>query len=124
ARQMIGHKNQPIYKRVGFALAGIGYAVRSEQSAKIQVGAFVVVVVALLILRPGPFWWALIMLASAGVFAAEMFNTAIEHLADHLHPEIHPHIRAVKDCAAAGVLIASLGATAVAVALVVHLIKN
>jgi diacylglycerol kinase (ATP) len=119
---MIGHKNQPFYKRVGFALAGIGYAVRSEQSAKIQVGAFVVVVVALLILRPGPFWWALIMLASAGVFAAEMFNTAIEHLADHLHPEIHPHIRAVKDCAAAGVLIASLGAIAVAVALVVHLI--
>ena len=82
------------------------------------------VVVALLFLRPGPFWWALIMLASAGVFAAEMFNTAIEHLADHLHPGIHPHIRAVKDCAAAGVLIASLGAIAVAVALVVHLIKN
>jgi undecaprenol kinase len=118
---MIGHKNQPFYKRVGFALAGIAHAVRSEQSTKIQVGAFVVVVVALLILRPGPFWWALVLLASAGVFAAEMFNTAIEHLADHLHPEIHPHIRAVKDCAAAGVLIASLGAVAVAVALVVHL---
>ena len=51
-----------------------------------------------------------------------MFNTAIEHLADHLHPDIHPSIRAVKDCAAAGVLLASLGAMAVAVALVVHLI--
>lgn len=121
---MIGHKNQPFYKRVGFALTGIGYAVRSEQSARIQVGAFVIVVVALLILRPGPFWWALMMLASAGVFAAEMFNTAIEHLADHLHPEIHPHIRAVKDCAAAGVLIASLGAAAAAVALVVHLVER
>jgi undecaprenol kinase len=121
---MTDHKNQPFYKRVGFALAGIGYAVRSEQSARIQVGAFVILVVALLILRPGPFWWALMMLASAGVLAAEMFNTAIEHLADHLHPELHPHIRAVKDCAAAGVLIASLGATAAAVALVVHLVKN
>jgi undecaprenol kinase len=119
---MTGHKNQPFYKRMGFALAGIAYAVRSEQSAKIQVGAFAVVVVAMLVLRPGPLWWALVMLASAGVFAAEMFNTAIEHLADHLHPEVHPHIRAVKDCAAAGVLIASLGAVAVAVALVVHLL--
>jgi undecaprenol kinase len=119
---MMGHKNQPFYKRVGFALAGIGYAMRSEQSARIQLGAFVMVVVALLILRPGPFWWALVMLASAGVFAAEMFNTAIEHLADHLHPQVHPHIRAVKDCAAAGVLIASLGAVAVFVALVVHLL--
>jgi undecaprenol kinase len=121
---MIGHKNQPFYKRVGFALAGIGYAVRSEQSARIQVGVFAVVVVALLVMQPGPFWWALVMLASASVLAAEMFNTAIEHLADHLHPEIHPHIRAVKDCAAAGVLLASLGAVAVAVALVVHLVER
>jgi len=121
---MIGHKNQPFYKRVGFALAGIGYAVRSEQSARIQVGVFAVVVVALVVMHPGPFWWALVMLASASVLAAEMFNTAIEHLADHLHPEIHPHIRAVKDCAAAGVLLASLGAVAVAVALVVHLIER
>jgi undecaprenol kinase len=119
---MIGHKNRPFYRRVGFALAGIGYAVRSEQSARIQVGVFVVVVVALLVMQPGPFWWALVMLASAGVLAAEMFNTAIEHLADHLHPEIHPSVRAVKDCAAAGVLLASLGAMAVAIALVVHLI--
>jgi undecaprenol kinase len=80
------------------------------------------VVIALLILRPGPFWWALVMLASAGVLAAEMFNTAVEHLVDHLHPEIHPRIGVVKDCAAAGVLIASLGAVAVMVALVAHLL--
>ena len=79
-------------------------------------------VIALLILRPGPFWWALVMLASAGVLAAEMFNTAVEHLVDHLHPEIHPRIGVVKDCAAAGVLIASLGAVAVMVALVIHLL--
>ena len=79
-------------------------------------------VIALLILRPGPFWWALVMLASAGVLAAEMFNTALEHLVDHLHPEIHPRIGVVKDCAAAGVLIASLGAVAVMVALVLHLL--
>jgi undecaprenol kinase len=51
-----------------------------------------------------------------------MFNTAVELLVDHLHPEIHPRIGAVKDCAAAGVLIASLGAVAVMVALVVHLL--
>ena len=81
-------------------------------------------VIALLILRPGPYWWALVMLASAGVLAAEMFNTALEHLVDHLHPEIHPRIGVVKDCAAAGVLIASLGAVAVMVALVVHLLLN
>jgi diacylglycerol kinase (ATP) len=55
------------------------------------------------------------------VLAAELLNTAVEHLADHLHPELHPHIKAVKDCAAAAVLIASLGALAVAIALLCEL---
>jgi undecaprenol kinase len=55
------------------------------------------------------------------VLGAELFNTAIEHLADHLHPDLHPEIRIVKDCAAAAVLCAALGAVGVAVALVVEL---
>ena len=78
----------------------------------------------MLILQPGPLWWALVMLASAGVLAAELFNTAIEHLADHLHPEVHPRIRVVKDCAAAAVLVAAVGAVTVGIALVVHLIEK
>jgi undecaprenol kinase len=119
---MTRHKNQSFLRRLRFALAGLGHAVRAERSLKIQVGAFVAAVVAMLILQPGPFWWALVMLASAGVLAAELFNTAIEHLADHLHPEVHPHIRIVKDCAAAAVLVAVLGALAVGFALLVHLL--
>jgi undecaprenol kinase len=85
------------------------------------------VVVAMLVLRPAPVWWALVLLASSGVMAAELLNTAVEHLADHLHPEVHPSIRIVKDCAAAAVLIAVVGAIAVGVALLVHvahLFKN
>ena len=42
--------------------------------------------------------------------AAELLNTALEHLADRLHPEQHPTIQAAKDCAAAAVLVASLAA--------------
>ena len=63
----------------------------------------------------------MVILASAAVISAELFNTAIEHLADHLHPEIHPSIRIVKDCAAAAVLVSSVAALGVAVALVIHL---
>lgn len=97
---------------------------RAENSVKIQLGVFILVLLALLVLRPSPVWWALVMLASSGVMAAELLNTAVEHLADHLHPEVHPSIRIVKDCAAAAVLIAVLGAVAVGVALVAHLLKN
>lgn len=89
-----------------------------------QGAVFALVVLALLVLRPGALWWAAVMLASAGVLAAELFNTALEALADHLHPEQHPRIRTVKDCAAAGVLIAALGAVAVAISLVVHLLRR
>jgi undecaprenol kinase len=94
--------------------------VRAEHSIRIQIGVFLAVLVVMLILRPGPAWWALVMLASSGVLGAELLNTAVEHLADHLHPEIHPSIRIVKDCAAAAVLVAVLGAIAVGAALAVH----
>lgn len=106
--------------RLRFAVAGLGHAIRSENSVRIQIGVFAVVIAVMLILRPEPVWWALVLLASSGVLAAELLNTAIEHLADHLHPEVHPSIRAVKDCAAAAVLVAVLGAVAVGVALVAH----
>ncbi len=109
---------------MGFALAGLGHALRAERSLRTQGAVFALVVLALLALRPGALWWAAVMLASAGVLAAELFNTALEALADHLHPEQHPRIRIVKDCAAAGVLIAALGAVAVAIALAVHLLRR
>jgi undecaprenol kinase len=103
-------------------LAGLGHALRAENSIKIQAGIFVAVLVAMLLLRPEPVWWGLVLLASSGVVTAELLNTAVEHLADHLHPEVHPSIRVVKDCAAAAVLVAVLGAVAVGVALAAHLL--
>jgi diacylglycerol kinase (ATP) len=117
-------KNQSLLRRFGFAVAGVLHAVRTERSLRLQVIVFVLVLAALAVLRPGPLWWAAVMLASAGVLAAELLNTAIETLADHVSPEIHPRIRVVKDCAAAGVLVAVLGAVAVAIALAVHLLRR
>jgi diacylglycerol kinase (ATP) len=113
-------KNQSFLVRLRFALAGLKHAVRAEHSIRTQLGFLVVVLVVMLILRPGPAWWALVLLASSGVLAAELLNTAVEHLADHLHPEVHPSIRIVKDCAAAAVLVAVFGAVCVGVALAVH----
>jgi diacylglycerol kinase (ATP) len=118
---MSEHKNQPFMRRVRFALAGLASGWRTEHSLRYQLGALICVVVALIVLRLEPIWWALVALTSCSVIAAEMFNTALEHLADHLHPDIHPKIRIVKDCAAAAVLVASCGALTVAVAVVVHL---
>jgi undecaprenol kinase len=121
---MGNHKNQPFARRLRFAIAGLASGLRSEHSLRFQLAALVLVILALSVFRPDPIWWALVALASAAVISAELFNTALEHLADHLHPQIHPEIRIVKDCAAAGVLISVCGAVVVAVALVIHLLNR
>jgi len=116
-------KNQSFPVRLGFALRGFAHALRSERSVQVQVLAAVLVLLALLKLRPSWGWWALCGLATAGVIAAELLNTAIEELADHLHPELHARIQLVKDCAAAAVLVAVLGALGVALALAVEILR-
>src|SRR5262245_66659038 len=117
-------KNLAFARRLRFALAGLGHALSSERSIKTQAVVFVLVVAALLVVRPAPVWWALVILASCAVLAAELFNTAIENLADHLHPELHPAIRIVKDCAAAAVLLTVAGAIGVAIALAMELLRR
>lgn len=114
-------KNQSFVVRFRFARAGLVHAVATERSVKIQVAAFGAVLIALAILRPEPVWWALMLLASGAVIAAELFNTAIELLADHLHPETHANIRIVKDCAAGAVLAIAIAAVGIAVSLAIHL---
>lgn len=109
---------------MGFALAGLMHGLRTEKSVRFEAVVLVLVLVALVILRPEPVWWAATALASAGVLAAELLNTAIETLADHLCPEIHPRIRIVKDCAAAAVFVSVVGALVVAAALAVHLLRR
>ena len=57
--------------------------------------------------------WCLVAFAVGSVLSAEAFNTAIEALADAVHPEQNPLVGHAKDLAAAGVLLASFGAAAV-----------
>jgi len=116
------YKNRSFRARLGFALQGLVHGVRAERSLQVQLLALAVALAGLGILRPSALWWALVLLSSAVVIAAELFNTALEGLADALHPHDHPAVRIAKDCAAAGVLIAALGALSVALALALHLL--
>jgi diacylglycerol kinase (ATP) len=121
---MSTYKSQPFPLRLKYALVGVGHALRHELSFRIQCGTLAAALAALLLLRPGALWWALVGLSGSAVLAAELLNTAIEQLADALHPEDSPAIRVVKDCAAGAVLVAALGALAVAVALALHLLAR
>jgi len=121
---MVPHKNQGFFTRLRHALAGLLICLRTERSLQTQVLVLAAVLLGLLVLRPSPLWWALTSIGSAAVLAAELFNSALERLADHLHPDLHPQIRIVKDCAAAAVLLVALGAIGMAAALAVATLRQ
>jgi diacylglycerol kinase (ATP) len=111
-------KNLSLQRRLGFAVNGLITTLRSENSFRVHVVSAAGVLGILIWRRPAPLWWAAIIVTMTIVLAAELINTAVEHLADHLHPDRHPRIKVVKDCAAAAVLVASIGALGVAAAFV------
>lgn len=114
-------KNQSFAARLRCALAGLAHATSTERSLRAQLFAFAFALAALAWLRPAPVWWALVLAVSGAVLAAELLNTAIESLADLLQPGHSAQVRALKDCAAAAVLMMSLAAVCVAAALAYEL---
>ena len=52
--------------------------------------------------------WISIILVTGFVWAAELFNTAVEKLCDLVSKEFHPGIRFIKDVSAAAVLVAAV----------------
>lgn len=98
-----------------FRNAALGFraAVRSERNLRVHLALGGVALLLGALLGLTPWEWALILGATAGVLAAELLNTAIEQLLDHLAPHPHPEVGLSKDISAAGVLVASLGALGV-----------
>jgi len=111
-------KNHPFHKRVGFALSGIVHAWRFERSFRTHVAFAVLATAALVVIRPAPIWWGIFVLTIGAVLAAELINAALEALVDHLHPELHPQIKIVKDMAAGGVLVLAVCSLLIAVLMV------
>ena len=115
-------KNRPLHIRVGFAWAGIRECWRTESSFRAHTAIGGSVLLAMIALRPPAIWWALVGLVIMLILTLELVNSAFERLIDHLHPEIHPEIRCVKDMAAGGVLLLSVGSIIVAGALAATLL--
>lgn len=117
-------KNKTFIQRLGFAVEGIGQAWRGESSFRIQGILGVIAVVALVVLRPGWLWCAIICILIGLVLAAEMMNSALEALVDRLHPEIHPEVKKVKDMASGAVLVLGLVSIVVGALMLADLIRS
>ena len=98
-----------------YAFAGVLALFQSENNARVHFLAAVAAVVLGILLKLTAVEWALVALCIGGVWGAEAFNTALEKLCDLVSPNIHPQIKAIKDLAAAGVLLVVLGAVVVGI---------
>jgi Diacylglycerol kinase len=101
------------WRSAGFAWAGIAHSYRTQPNFRIETWAAVLALALTAWLR-APL--APIALACALVLALELVNTAVEAVVDLVSPEPHPLAGVAKDAAAAAVLLASLGAVVVGLA--------
>ena len=96
-----------------YAMRGVVVMLREQHNARIHLLATVVVILAGWGCAISRNEWMAVFLAVGGVWMAEALNTALEYIADALHPEQHPLIRNAKDVAAAAVLVFALCAAVV-----------
>ena len=94
----------------GHAWDGIRNLLGSQIHARFHLVATVAVVAAAFFFRVSSVEWCVLIVAMTLVWVAEAFNTALEHLADAVSPEIHPLVKKAKDVAAGAVLLAAIGA--------------
>jgi diacylglycerol kinase len=99
----------------GYAFHGLWYALRTQRNARVHLAAAILVIVAGLLLHISAVGFALLSLAIAGVFIAEMFNTVCEICVDLAQPEYHPLARIAKDVAAGAVLLSAMLAVVVGI---------
>lgn len=104
-------KKSFILKRIesiGFALRGAYLLIKTEASIKVQFIIAIMMVILGFYFELSATEWALQVLAMGLVLSIEGINTAIEKMADFIHPNTHKKIGLIKDISAGAVLIASL----------------
>ena len=107
-----------------YALNGLRYAVVNERNFRIEILCAIFIIVLAFIFKITVFAWLILIINICFVLAAELFNTAIEKLADISCKEINPVIEIIKDVAAASVLITVLSALTCGVIIFIpHILK-
>jgi diacylglycerol kinase (ATP) len=97
-------------KSFSYAIKGILALLKTEHNARVHLVAAVLVVGLGIVLNVALWEWTMLVLAIGLVFMCEIFNSAIEYLADFVSPGYNELIGKAKDLAAGGVLIGSITA--------------
>ena len=100
-------------KSIGFAVKGAYKLITTEHSVMVQSSLAVILIIAGFVLHISKEEWMMQILAFGLVLGIESLNTAVEKIADFIHPEFHDRIGFIKDIAAGAVMFAATAAIAV-----------
>ncbi|WP_396166984.1 diacylglycerol kinase family protein [Flavobacterium sp.] len=100
-------------KSIGFAVKGAFKLVTTEHSIMVQFSIMLLMIFAGFYFHISREEWMLQILAFGLVLGIEGLNTAVEKIADFIHPEFHDRIGFIKDIAAGAVLFAASSALTV-----------
>lgn len=100
-------------KSIGFAVKGAIKLITTEHSVMVQSSLAVLMIFAGFYFDISREEWMIQILAFGLVLGIESLNTAVEKVADFIHPEYHEKIGFIKDIAAGAVMFAAMAAIAV-----------
>ncbi len=104
-----------LIKSFGHALKGLKLLFSSQRNAVIHLLLMFCAIVMGFMFNINNSEWIIIILCSAIVIAAEALNTALEKMADAIHPDKNDGIGNAKDLAAGSVLITAIAALIVGI---------
>ena len=100
-----------------YAVKGILFTIRNEKNFQIEIVAGLLAVILMLFFPLSSMERSLIILSVVWVLTLALANTALERVMDILKPRVHPYARVIKDVMAGAVLLASLSAVAIGIAI-------
>jgi diacylglycerol kinase (ATP) len=108
-------------KSMGFALKGAIKLITTEHSIMVQFTVGVLLFFGGFYFQLSTTEWLFQVLAVGMVLSIEGLNTAVEKIADFIHPNYHEKIGFIKDIAAGSVFFAAM--TAIAMILIIYVPK-
>jgi len=100
-------------KSIGYAVKGAVKLITTEHSVMVQSSVAVLLVIAGFYYEITQTEWMFQILAFGLVLSIEGLNTAVEKIADFIHPDYHERIGFIKDIAAGAVFFAAMSAIAI-----------
>ncbi|MEZ4796567.1 MAG: diacylglycerol kinase family protein [Flavobacteriaceae bacterium] len=108
-------------KSIGYAFKGAYHLISREASVKVQFVIGIIMTIVGYFVGLSTTEWIIQILVITLIMALEGVNTAIEEVADFIHPDFHKKIGLIKDISAGAVFIFAIAA--VIVGLIIYIPK-